>query len=417
MRAQAAEHRGQRLALIEEVNAWAADNRTAKDDDWKGFARILREFGERWRASGHLNEKAFAELQPQWKQAWQNAAAPLEEIQRASEQRRLAMIEEAKQLGAAPMLRIDAVKSLQQRWQAEAQRVPLDRRHEQKQWDAFRKPIDDAFSRKTAEREQAASAMGEHDRTVLQASKALEAANASGDAQAIKSAMAALDAALRGQADEAARAENAAKPGAAAPAATHPAESKESAPKASDARVEKPSDATENVATAATEPAGSARRHRPTAACPRMPTTATPPPTPRLAATKPRAMWQPTAPRLRLPSRPSQRPSPWSRCVVTTDRACANPSPRQRLAAAVSSAIGAMAAGAAAARPARVDLVAGATDGMTGVVTAAAASGTDPITPIAAHALAMSRSVPSATRSNKRRTRSRNWPRKHTVRR
>src|SRR4051794_33030358 len=111
------------------------------------------------------------------------------------------MIEEAKALGAEAQLRIDAVKALQQRWQAEAQAIPLDRKHEQKLWDAFRKPIDDAFNRKTQERERAAAALSERDRTVLEASKALEAANATGDAQKIRSAMAALDAALRGQAE------------------------------------------------------------------------------------------------------------------------------------------------------------------------------------------------------------------------
>ena len=41
------------------------------------------------------------------------------------------MIEEAKVLGDAPLLRIDAVKALQQRWQGEAQAVPLDRKQEQ----------------------------------------------------------------------------------------------------------------------------------------------------------------------------------------------------------------------------------------------------------------------------------------------
>ena len=70
------------------------------------------------------------------------------------------------------MLRIDAVKSLQQRWQAEAQTVPLDRKQEQKLWDAFRKPIDEAFNRKTQEREKAAAAMSGRDRAVLEASRA-----------------------------------------------------------------------------------------------------------------------------------------------------------------------------------------------------------------------------------------------------
>jgi ATP-dependent RNA helicase SUPV3L1/SUV3 len=222
VKAEAAEHRAHRLALIEEVKAWAAENPTAKDGDWKGFNRILHQFEGRWRDAGHLSEKAFAELQPLWKAAIQAAAAPLEAIQKESLDRRHAMIEEAKALGAAPQLRVDAVKALQQHWQAEAQAVPLDRKHEQKLWDAFRKPIDEAFNRKSEEREKAAAALSERDRTVLEASKALEAANASGDAQKIKAAMAALEAALHGQA-QAAAAVAAAGPALVAPPAERPA--------------------------------------------------------------------------------------------------------------------------------------------------------------------------------------------------
>ena len=148
VKAESAEHKAQRLALIEEVNAWAAANPTALDDDWKGFNRILHQFGDRWREAGHLGEKAFAELQPLWKAAIAKAAAPLEALQAQSLALRHAMIEEAKVLGAAPVLRVDAVQALQQRWQAQAHAVPMDRRQEQKLWDAFRKPIDDAFNRK-----------------------------------------------------------------------------------------------------------------------------------------------------------------------------------------------------------------------------------------------------------------------------
>ena len=200
VKSEAAEHRTQRLALIEEVKAWAAANSTALDDDWRGFSRVLYQFGDRWREAGHIGEKASAELQPLWQAAIAAAAAPLEALQQLSLEQRQAMIEEAKVLGAAPVLRIDAVKNLQQRWQAEAHAVPMDRRQEQKLWDAFRKPIDEAFERKTAERQKAETALGEHDRLVLEAAKALDAANSSGDAQRIRAAMAALDAALRGQA-------------------------------------------------------------------------------------------------------------------------------------------------------------------------------------------------------------------------
>jgi hypothetical protein len=119
------------------------------------------------------------------------------------------------------MLRVDAVKALQQSWQTEAQSVPMDRRIEQKMWEAFRKPIDEAFSRKSSAREQAPAAnMSAHDRLVLDASNALKAANASGDVQKIKAAMAALDAALKGQANAQANAQASAEDQAASPANT-----------------------------------------------------------------------------------------------------------------------------------------------------------------------------------------------------
>ncbi|HCE28543.1 MAG TPA: DUF349 domain-containing protein [Comamonadaceae bacterium] len=227
IRTETAEHKAQRLALIEEVKAWAQEH--AASGDWKAINRALHQFGDRWRESGHVGEKVFAELQPLWKQALALASQPLEKAQAESLARRQAMIEEAGVLGAAPMLRIDAIKALQQRWQAEAHGVPLDRRQEQKLWDAFRKPIDEAFNRKTAERERGASQASAHDRAVLDAAKALEAANAGGDAQQIRAAMQALEAELRGQAQAAAAAQESASPEQAAPAAVPAAEPAEAA--------------------------------------------------------------------------------------------------------------------------------------------------------------------------------------------
>ncbi|MFT3717926.1 DUF349 domain-containing protein [Pseudorhodoferax sp.] len=220
-KAEATEHRAQRQALLDELKAWGAAH--AASTDWKDLSRGLHQFENRWREAGHLGEKAFAELQAQWKQALQEAGAGLEQAKQASVQRRQALIEEAKALGAAAQLRIDAVKALQQRWQAEAQSVPLERKFEQKLWDAFRKPIDEAFQRKTEEREKAAAALSAVDRAVLDAARALQAANATGDAQQIKASMAALEAATRGQAAAVAAAAAAAAP-AEAPAAAAPAE-------------------------------------------------------------------------------------------------------------------------------------------------------------------------------------------------
>ncbi|WP_228529703.1 DUF349 domain-containing protein [Diaphorobacter caeni] len=210
VRAEAAEHKGARMELVEEVKAWTQAH--VGSTDWKAMSRALHQFGERWRNGGHVSEKVFAELQPLWKQVFGDAARPLETAQKLSLDRRQAMINESAELSAAPQLRIDAVKALQQRWQAEAQSVPLDRKREQKLWDAFRKPIDDAFQRKSADRDRQSEQMSARDKAVLDAAKALEAANASGDAQAIRAAMDALDAAMKNSAAAAPEAAPAAAP-------------------------------------------------------------------------------------------------------------------------------------------------------------------------------------------------------------
>ncbi|MFZ5488076.1 MAG: DUF349 domain-containing protein [Pseudomonadota bacterium] len=202
VRAEAAQHRAQREALIEELKTWAQTQAQAlaAAGDWKGLQRALHQFAERWRDAGHLAEKVFAELQPLWKQAMAEASAPLEAAQKESLARRHALIEEAQALASAPSLRIDAVRALQQRWQTEAQAVPLDRKLEQKLWESFRQPLDEAFQRKSAERSKAEAALSARDRAVIDAARALEAASASGDAQQIRAAMAALDAALHASA-------------------------------------------------------------------------------------------------------------------------------------------------------------------------------------------------------------------------
>jgi len=255
---ESAAHRAQRVALMEEVKAWTAAN--AESSDWRGQLRALHQFGERWRNAGHLSEKSFAEMQSQWKAIIKAAAARVDAAQKASIERRQALIAEAKEMSAAP-LRVDAVKALQQRWQTEAQAVPLDRKTEQKLWEIFRAPLDEAFQRKGAERQQASSALSARDRAVIEASKALDAANASGDAAKIRAAMAALDAALRGQAQEAAdnaKAQEAA-PAPQAPSETAEAVTAEASAEATEAASDAPAaDAADAVADAAEEPAAPA---------------------------------------------------------------------------------------------------------------------------------------------------------------
>ena len=203
MKQQAAEQKGLRLALLHEVKTWgealAARSAQAADAiDWKAVHRELGEFSRRWREAGHVSEKVFAELQPQWKAALQQATKPLEAVQQASLAIRQQLIEQAQALSSGEW-RIDAIKELQHRWQQEAQRISLERRQEQKLWDAFRKPIDAAFQRRSQQREQLASSANQRDQAVLQAVQALDQAVAGGDAQAIRAAMQHLEAAMHAQ--------------------------------------------------------------------------------------------------------------------------------------------------------------------------------------------------------------------------
>ena len=203
MKQQAAEQKGLRLALLTEVKAWgealAARSAQAADAiDWKAVHRELGEFSRRWREAGHVSEKVFAELQPQWKAALQQATKPLEAVQQASLAIRQQLIEQAQALSSGEW-RIDAIKELQHRWQQEAQRISLERRQEQKLWDTFRKPIDAAFQRRIQQREQLASSANQRDQAVLQAVQALDSAVAGSDAQAIRAAMQHLEAAMHAQ--------------------------------------------------------------------------------------------------------------------------------------------------------------------------------------------------------------------------
>jgi ATP-dependent RNA helicase SUPV3L1/SUV3 len=244
--------RAQRRALMDELRAWTETHQG--NADWKLRIRALHGFEQRWREAGHLSEKAFAEMNTLWKPLMDAAESPLNEARQLSLARRRAMIEEAQALGAEALLRIDAVKALQQRWQQEAQVVPLERRQEQKLWDAFRKPIDEAFQRKSEEREKAAQALGEHDRQVIAAAKAVQEANACGDAHRIQAAVKALEAAVRGQKAELEAQAAAAQTSPAAPAESAPA-AQAPAAEAAEAGAESGSEATVGPEAAAPAPA------------------------------------------------------------------------------------------------------------------------------------------------------------------
>jgi hypothetical protein len=203
----------QRVALIAELKAWGeahAVKATSGKPDWKAMIRGLHQFGERWREAGHLNERDFDAMQTNWKTALKEAAKPLDAAQKISIANRQALIARAKVMAAALDWGVNDVRHLQHEWQIDAQAVPLERKQEQKLWDAFKAVIDGAFAQKDELRKAAKEAhianLSEHDKAVLEASKTLEAANASGEVGKIHSAMTALQVALRGQAAQVAEA-------------------------------------------------------------------------------------------------------------------------------------------------------------------------------------------------------------------
>ncbi len=190
-------NKAKRFALIDELTAWTAAH--ANSTDFRAQSRDLFHFAQKWRDGGHVGEKAYDLLQPKWKAAIRAAHGPLDAAQGASIERRKALIAQAQEMAAGTAqhgLRMDFVRHLQQAWQAEAQGMALDRKLEQRMWEQFRSHIDAAFAAKSAQREQINAQMSNRDRRVLEASKALDAANASQDAGAIRAAIDALQQAL-----------------------------------------------------------------------------------------------------------------------------------------------------------------------------------------------------------------------------
>lgn len=193
VKAEISVHKAERLAILDELTAWGEAQAQNAQQDLKALQRGLQQFANRWRAAGHVSDKLYIQLQERWKAAYEKVAAPLEEAKKHSINQRKALIEEANALASAVPLNVGAIKQLQQRWQALAQTISIDRKQEQKLWDAFRKPLDDAFNRKNTVREQEQAEISAHDKAVLEAVKVLEEATQAGDAAAIRQAMQALE--------------------------------------------------------------------------------------------------------------------------------------------------------------------------------------------------------------------------------
>lgn len=189
LRAQEAEHEKQRLELIEKLRVWTEDNHGGSGQDWKSVERSLRQFLNHWRQAGHVSEKTYARLQPLWKEAYAKAGQALKQAQKHSVLKRQELIEQSRLLAAQEPLQMEAIKQLQQTWQQEAQSISLGRRQDQKLWQAFRKPLDEAFEQRRALRKVQQRQQDVREQAVLKAAKKLQEVSQAGDAQKIQSAL------------------------------------------------------------------------------------------------------------------------------------------------------------------------------------------------------------------------------------
>jgi len=131
--------------------------------DWRGVIATLRETKEQWRAITPVDRRAGKAQQEQFSALVAGLQARVEAEHAKNQQQKEALIERAQALAGAADLRaaIDAVKKLQQEWQATG---TVPREVDQRLWGEFRQRCDAVFQRR--EQESAAQA------TALQASKA-----------------------------------------------------------------------------------------------------------------------------------------------------------------------------------------------------------------------------------------------------
>jgi hypothetical protein len=181
-----------RRALIDELRAWqAAAMVDEAQADWRAIGQALDGFAERWRHAGHLPEKRFAKLQAEWRAAFDAAAQPLKQAQAAARQQREALIARAEEICASQAPNVmEQLRALLAQWQAEAKRFALPRALEQKLWERFRKP-QDAWHEA---RKQALEARRQQRSAQEQALRdALAALDAAQDAPSIHAAWAAME--------------------------------------------------------------------------------------------------------------------------------------------------------------------------------------------------------------------------------
>lgn len=159
-------------ALIAEVGRFAeAIHLSAANGgvDWKSVAAFCVKMPASWHKLGIIDRKEKKQLDAEFNSAMQSLTEPLA-AQRANEiMQREQLITEATNLKANDRNTLDAVRSLQERWQTRAKALPLEHKDEQALWSRFRAACDLIFTA----RKESANAVDAERKQHLQAKEAL----------------------------------------------------------------------------------------------------------------------------------------------------------------------------------------------------------------------------------------------------
>ncbi len=146
----------QTLALdeIAQVQQYADENMVENvTPNWKAIAQYCQQKQQAWRKIGTINRSEKKALDKAFSNALERLQTPLAEQQKTEIARRENLIAEVSALPVNQRETLEHLRQLQQRWQEQAQNLPLARQDEQKLWLRFREACDAIF----AQRKEAAS--------------------------------------------------------------------------------------------------------------------------------------------------------------------------------------------------------------------------------------------------------------------
>ncbi len=146
-------------SLIAEVTQYThtipTDNDDLSDVDWKEVGGFCQRMSQAWNRLGTVDRKEKKHLDDKFDCVLQKLLEPLRQQRQTEIARREQLINEVMRLNPNERSTLDALRGLQERWQNQAQSLPLDRHDEQALWQRFRNACDALFAKRKESAETA----------------------------------------------------------------------------------------------------------------------------------------------------------------------------------------------------------------------------------------------------------------------